>query len=96
MLQTAGIQLVVLDLDAFTLSKPELSFSRWYKQTTGIYRAVSKAVTVLIALYSLSQFDFYPLFVAAMIGRLGLVLGIFGLRLIIQSVIYSYKGMRKW
>ncbi len=89
---------VVLDPDAFTLSKPEPSFARWYKQKTRHYstaRYYKAAHKFLLSLYSFSQFMFYPLFVAAMfMADWRIVLGIFATRLLTQSVIY-YKSMRK-
>ena len=89
---------VVLDQEAFTLSIPEPNFSRWYKQKTRHYstaRYYKASHRFLLALYSFSQFVFYPLFVAALImADWRIVLGIFGLRLITQSIVY-YKSMRK-
>ena len=89
---------VVLDKDAFTLSEPKKSFGDWYRQkgrhySTGkYYKPVHK---FLLGLFSVSQFLFYPLFVAALFvfdGRI--VCGVFLLRMISQAIVY-YKAMDK-
>jgi glycosyltransferase involved in cell wall biosynthesis len=89
---------VVLDQDAFTLSAPEPSFARWYKQKTRHYstaRYYKFMHRFILSLYSFSQFLFYPLFVASvLLYDWRLVLAVFGTRLIIQSIVY-YKSLKK-
>ncbi len=89
---------VVLDPEAFTLSSPEPNFARWYKQKTRHYstaRYYKWGHKFLLSLYSFSQLLFYPLFIAAIIMfDWRIVLGIFTIRLVTQSVVY-YKSMQK-
>ena len=89
---------VVLDQDAFTLSKPEISFAKWYRQKTRHYSTARYYKFIhrfLLSLYSGSQFLFYPLFVTALIlSDWRIVLGMFLLRLGIQSLVY-YKSMKR-
>ena len=89
---------VVVDPDAFTISKPETTFARWYKQKTRHYSTAKFYKTghrFLLAMYSATQFLFYPLFVASLIFTYWPIpLGIFLLRLIIQAVVFR-KSMNK-
>ena len=89
---------VVVDPEAFTLSEPKRTFGNWVRQknrhftTAKYYRPVHK---FFLGLYSVSQFLFYPLFIASMIFYdWRIVLGVFALRLISQAFIY-YKAMKK-
>jgi len=89
---------VVIDHDAFTLSEPKKSFSEWYKQknrhytTSKFYKSSHK---FLLGLYSFSHFFFFPLFIISLIFYdWRIVLGVFALRLISQSIIY-YSAMKK-
>lgn len=89
---------IVIDPDAFTYSEPKKNFSDWLRQkkrhfsTARYYKGKHK---FFLGLYSLSQFLFYPLFVLALIfSNWMLVVAIFALRFILQSVIY-YRSMRK-
>jgi hypothetical protein len=89
---------IVIDPEAFTLSEPKKTFGEWMKQksrhyTTGKYYKPKNKF--LLGLYSISHFLFYPLFIAALLfSRWPIVLGVYGLRLLVQALIY-YKAMQK-
>jgi glycosyltransferase involved in cell wall biosynthesis len=89
---------IVLEKDSFTLSEPKKSFGDWYRQkerhyTTGRYYKPKHKF--LLGLYSVSQFLFYPLFVAALfVFDWRIVCGVFLLRMISQAFIY-YKAMER-
>jgi cellulose synthase/poly-beta-1,6-N-acetylglucosamine synthase-like glycosyltransferase len=89
---------VVIDQEAFTLSKPQATFDRWYKQKTRHYSTAKfykASHRFLLALYSGTQFLFYPLFIASLIfSYWPIALGIFGLRLIMQAIVFR-KSMVK-
>ena len=89
---------VVIDKDAITLSQPKRSFNEWLRQKTRHYstaRYYKKGNKFLLALYSLSQFLFYPLFIAAaLFYSWQLALGVFGIRLLLQAFIF-FKAMKK-
>ena len=89
---------IVIHPDAFTLSKPKQTWKDWKRQknrhyTTGkFYRRSHK---FFLALYSGSQFIFYPLLAASLVlydWRLTLVP--FAIRFVAQAVIMT-KSMRK-
>ncbi len=89
---------IVIDKDAFTLSAPPSSFSKWFRQksrhySTGkFYKPLHK---FLLGLYSVSHFLFYPLLAASILfysWKLSLM--VFGIRFLIQSVVF-YKTMKK-
>ena len=89
---------IAIDKDSFTLSEPPPTWARWVKQkkrhySTGKhYKASHKA---LLGLYSLTQFLYYPLLIAAFIFcRWEIIIGIFGFKLLIQAVI-NFKAMKK-
>lgn len=89
---------VVVDPEAFTLSEPKRTFGNWVRQknrhftTAKYYRPVHK---FFLGLYSVSQFLFYPLFIASLIFYdWRIVVGVFALRLISQAIIY-YKAMKR-
>ena len=89
---------VVIDKDAITLSQPKRTFAAWHKQKTRHYstaRYYKPANKFLLALYSVSQFLFYPLFFAALIfysWKFALI--IFGARLLLQGFVF-FKAMKK-
>jgi cellulose synthase/poly-beta-1,6-N-acetylglucosamine synthase-like glycosyltransferase len=89
---------VVVDQEAFTLSRPEATFARWYKQKTRHYSTAKFYKPIhrfLLAVYSATQFLFYPLFVLSLLlTNWPIALGIFGLRLIIQAIVFK-KSMAK-
>ncbi len=95
---TATNTAVVLDPDAFTLSKPKTSWKSWMKQkyrhyTTSKY--YKKSHKFLLGLYSASLFLYYPLFACSMIffdWRWTLIP--FGVRLIVQAIVWG-KAMKK-
>ncbi len=87
-----------IDPNSFTLSLPATSWSQWFKQkkrhysTSKYYKPLHK---ILLGLYAFSQFLFYPLLITSCIfynWQLGV--GIFGIRLFIQVVIY-WKALQK-
>jgi glycosyltransferase involved in cell wall biosynthesis len=89
---------IMIDKDAFTLSEPAKTWKEWMKQkrrhytTSRCYRALHK---ILLGLYSLSHFVFYPLFIASILFfSWKFALLVFGVRLLIQSFIF-YKAMTK-
>jgi cellulose synthase/poly-beta-1,6-N-acetylglucosamine synthase-like glycosyltransferase len=92
---------VVIDEEAYTLSKPETSFGRWYNQKTRHYSTAKfyrGSHRFLLGLYSATQFFFWPLFVLALVfGKWPvwpIALGIMMLRLITQAVIF-HRSMAK-
>lgn len=89
---------IVIDKDAFTLSEHAKTFNEWMRQkrrhyTTGrYYKAYQK---ILLGLYSLSQFLFYPLFICSLLFFYWkIVLIVFAIRFLIQTFIF-YKIMNK-
>jgi cellulose synthase/poly-beta-1,6-N-acetylglucosamine synthase-like glycosyltransferase len=89
---------IMIEKDAFTLSEPAKTWKEWMKQkrrhytTSRYYRAIHK---ILLGLYSLSHFVFYPLFIASMVFfSWKFALLVFGIRLFIQAFIF-YKAMTK-
>lgn len=89
---------VVIDKDAITLSQPKRTFNEWLRQKTRHYstaRYYKKANRFLLALYSISQFLFYPLLIAsAVFYSWEFSLIIFGVRLILQAWVF-HKAMKK-
>jgi len=89
---------VVIDPEAFTLSLPQATFSNWFKQKTRHYSTAKFykfSHRFLLALYSLTQFLFYPLFLASLLfTSWPIALGVFGLRLIVQAIVYN-KSMAR-
>jgi glycosyltransferase involved in cell wall biosynthesis len=86
---------VVIDKDAATLSIPRKTWKSWLSQknrhysTAKYYKPLHK---LLLGLYSTSQFFLYPLLVvAAMFYSWKLVLAVYGLRFIIQAIIYFFS-----
>ncbi len=89
---------IVIDKDAHTLSEPEKTWSSWQRQkfrhytTSKYYKGKHK---FWLGLYSLTQVLVYPLAIAAAIFYVWwLALAVFGLRLIIQGIVW-YKSMKK-
>ena len=89
---------VVIDKDAITLSQPKGSFSQWLRQKTRHYstaRYYKKTNKFLLAVYSISQFLFYPLFILAILFYdLRLSLAVFGARLLLQGLVF-FRAMKK-
>ncbi|RAJ73885.1 cellulose synthase/poly-beta-1,6-N-acetylglucosamine synthase-like glycosyltransferase [Chitinophaga dinghuensis] len=92
---------VVIDKKAFTYSEPKNSWSSWFRQktrhmTTGKhYKFGHKFV---LGIFSLTHFLFYPALILALFTTtppiLWYVLGVFGFKLLVQSVI-TWSAMRK-
>ena len=83
---------IVIDKDAHTISEPKTSFQEWMNQkyrhyTTSKY--YKKKHAVLLALYAISQFLFYPLLIAALIFSKEYILlaSLWSLRVIVQGAI---------
>lgn len=89
---------VVIDKDAITLSQPKRSFAQWLRQKTRHYstaRYYKKTNKFLLALYSFSQFMFYPLLIlAAIFYNWQLALAVFAARLLLQAFVF-FKAMQK-
>lgn len=89
---------ISVDPDTFTLSQPAKTWGQWRKQksrhytTAKFYKPIHK---FLLGLYSLTQFLFYPLLAVSIIFyNWQLPLIVFGIRFIMQAVVY-YFGMKK-
>jgi len=89
---------VVIDPDAITRSIPKTTWKGWLRQksrhytTAKFYKPKHK---FLLGLYFSTQFIYYPLFIASIIFfDWRFVLGVFGLRLIVQGVVWR-KAMKK-
>jgi glycosyltransferase involved in cell wall biosynthesis len=89
---------VVIDKDAATLSIPKQTWKNWLRQKTRHYTTAKYYKPVhklLLGLYSLSQFLFYPLLIASLLlygWQAPLV--VFGIRLLIQAIVYFF-AMKK-
>jgi len=89
---------VVIDKDAATLSIPRKTWNSWVKQKYRHYttaRYYKPAHKFLLGLYTLSQFFFYPLFIASILfydWQLSLI--VFGARFVVQALIYFF-AMKK-
>ena len=89
---TATNTKINIDAATFTLSEPSKTMSQWIKQkrrhysTAKYYKPLHK---FLLGLYSLSQFLFYPLFVASILffGWPSALI-VFGTRFIVQAIVY--------
>lgn len=87
-----------INKESFTLSKAAESWKQWRNQKTRHYttsRYYKPLHKLLLGLYSFSHFLFYPLLVATIIFySWEIALIIFGVRLLIQMVVYT-KAMKK-
>lgn len=95
---TATNTAIMIDRDAHTISKPKTSWSEWKHQKTRHY-STSKYYKpkhkILLGMYSLSQFLFYPMLIAtAIMFSWQIALGIFILKSAIQFMIFS-NAMKK-
>ena len=86
---------VVIDKDAMTLSIPKKTWKGWYRQknrhfsTAKYYKPMHK---FLLGLYSTTQFLLYPLLIVSAIfysWKLSLIF--YGIRLLIQSIVYFFS-----
>ncbi|MEP7318654.1 MAG: glycosyltransferase [Panacibacter sp.] len=89
---------IVIDKEAHTLSEPEKTWSSWQKQkfrhytTSRYYKGKHK---FWLGLYSFTQMLVYPLCIAAILLYVWwLALAVFGLRLIVQGIIW-HRCMKK-
>lgn len=89
---------IVIDKEAHTLSEPEKTWSNWQRQkfrhytTSKYYKGKHK---FWLGLYSLTQMLVYPFCIAAALFYVWwLALAVFGLRLIIQGIIW-HNCMKK-
>ncbi len=89
---------IVIDKDAHTLSEPHTSWNSWMQQknrhytTAKFYKSSHK---FLLSLYATMQTLIYPLTIAtAIFFNWYIAVGIFLLRLIVQTVIW-YKSMKR-
>ncbi|HQV06632.1 MAG: glycosyltransferase [Chitinophagaceae bacterium] len=89
---------IVLDPEAITRSIPKTKWKNWLAQkarhysTAKWYRPKHK---ILLGIYFVTQFLFYPFLAAAIIlYDWRFALAVFGLRLLIQAVVF-YKSMKK-
>lgn len=89
---------IALDKESFTLSEPPESLWEWWRQksrhytTARYYKPLHK---FFLALYAISHFLFYPLLVAAAVFYdWRLALGVFGLRLLVQGLVFN-KTMKQ-
>lgn len=89
---------VVIDKDAVTLSVAKGTWKEWIKQKTRHYSTAKYYKPFhkfLLGLYSLSQFLFYPLLIAAaLLISWKIALAFFGVRLIVQGLIF-FLAMKK-
>jgi glycosyltransferase involved in cell wall biosynthesis len=89
---------VVIDKDAMTLSVPKKTWREWVKQKTRHYTTAKYYKPMhkfMLGLYSLSQFLFYPLLIAAaLLYGWQIALIIFGVRFLVQGVIF-FLAMKK-
>jgi glycosyltransferase involved in cell wall biosynthesis len=98
MAATAINTAIVVDKEAFTISRPPRTFGNWISQkyrhlTTGKYYKPKHRS--LLGLYAFSHFLFYPLFIVSLLfADWRIALSIFSLRLIIQGFIF-HKTMDK-
>lgn len=88
---------IVIDQDAYTLSAPKKTWKEWIRQKNRHYSAsryYKFKHKFLLGLYSMSQFLLYPLFIAALFYNWWMALSVYGVRLLLQAVIW-YKSMKK-
>jgi glycosyltransferase involved in cell wall biosynthesis len=89
---------IVIDKDAHTLSEPHISWNSWSQQKARHYTTAKyykQSHKFLLSLYSLAHTLIYPLtIVTAFLFNWYIAVGIFVLRLIIQSLVW-YKSMKK-
>ncbi len=89
---------IVIDAEAHTLSEAKKSWGEWFTQknrhysTAKYYKGKHKFI---LALYSATQFLFYPLAIlAAIFFSWWIALSVFAVKIIIQAFIY-FKSMKK-
>jgi glycosyltransferase involved in cell wall biosynthesis len=89
---------IVVDPETHTLSEPKRNWNEWMSQkyrhytTAKFYKPLHK---FLLGLYSFSLFWLYPLLIVSMLFfNWWIPLAVFGLRLIVQGIVY-FKAMKK-
>lgn len=96
MAANAGTTAIVIDKEAFTVSRPKTSFKDWIRQKYRHYstgRHYKLKHRLLLGLYSSTHFLFYPLFVASLLlADWRIASAIFCVRLVTQGIIY-YRCM---
>jgi glycosyltransferase involved in cell wall biosynthesis len=89
---------IVIDKEAHTLSEPKNTWRQWMKQKERHYttsKYYKRGHKFLLSLYAFSNLLVYPLLIAsALLFNWWLALSVFGLRLLIQAVVW-FKAMRK-
>ncbi len=89
---------IVIEHDAHTLSDPKSTWKEWWNQKTRHYTTAKyykKTHKFLLGSYSATQFLVYPLLIAAAIFfNWWMALAVFGIRLILQGIVY-YKTMNR-
>lgn len=89
---------IVVDKDSFTLSEPKKTWADWWQQKQRHYTTAKFYKTkhrFLLGCYAFSHFLFYPLLlVSALLFNWQLTVAVFGLRMLIQAVIF-HKAMNR-
>lgn len=85
---------VVIHPEAITYSEPKTSWGSWFRQKTRHFSTGKHYKTkhkFLLGLFSVSQFFYYPLFLAALFYRplLYITLAVFVFRFLLQNIIWS-------
>ena len=98
MIATKENTAIMIDKEAHTLSEPERNWRLWQKQKQRHYTTAKYYKTkhkFMLGLYSFTQILIFPACIAAAIFyNWWLSLSVFGVRLIVQSIIY-YNAMKK-
>ena len=88
---------IVVDPDTFMVSEPKKTFGEWFRQKTRHHSAAKyykPRHKLLLSLYAGSYILFYPLLIVSLFFAWRLALPIFGIRLIVQGLIF-HKTMRR-
>lgn len=88
---------IVIDPDTFTVSEPKKTFTEWFRQKSRHYTTAKYYKPLhrfLLGLYSTSHLLFYPLLIVSLFFDWRLALIPFGIRLIVQGVIF-HRTMRR-
>src|SRR5579871_5163011 len=94
---TARNTAIVIDPETFMVSEPKKTFGEWFRQksrhysTAKFYKPRHKFI---LGLYAGTYFLFYPLLIVSLFYDWRLALSIFGLRLIVQGVIFQKAMLR--
>jgi glycosyltransferase involved in cell wall biosynthesis len=88
---------IVVDPETFMVSEPKKTFGEWFRQKTRHYSSAKfykPRHKFLLSLYAASYFLFYPLLIISLFFDWRVTLVLFGVRLIIQGIIFQ-KAMRR-